>query len=117
MTARTDLGTAGEDAAASFLATRGLTVVERNVRLSGGELDLICRDGSLIVFCEVKTRRTDAFGSPSEAVNAAKRARIRRLAAQWLAARRPGPVDLRFDVVSVIVRDGRELVTHIPDAF
>ncbi|MDQ3983499.1 MAG: YraN family protein, partial [Actinomycetota bacterium] len=63
------------------------------------------------------TRRSDGWGHPSEAVDWAKQTRLRKLAAAWLAERRPGYVDVRFDVVSVIVR-GQELdVTHIPDAF
>ena len=71
----------------------------------------------LLVFCEVKARRDDRFGAPAEAVDRTKQMRLKRLAARWLADHRPGAVDIRFDVVSVIVRDGRCELTHIPDAF
>ena len=117
MSTRADLGRSGEEVAARFLRSRGFAVLGRNERLPGGELDLVCRRRAMVVFCEVKTRRTGYFGEPSEAVHHAKQARIKRLAAQWLGAHKPGAVDIRFDVVSVIVRHGRTLIEHIPDAF
>lgn len=117
MDARTDLGRTGEDAAAKMYGDSGFLVLERNYRCRGGEIDLVVRRGPLVVFCEVKTRRTDRWGEPAEAVGYAKQVRLRRLAAAWLADRRPGSVEIRFDVVSVIVRPGRVELRHIPDAF
>ena len=117
MDARADLGRAGEDAAAVLLARSGFRVVDRNFRGGAGEIDIVARRGRLLVFCEVKTRRTARWGDPSEAVNYAKRNRLRRLAAEWMRAHRPGDVDVRFDVVSVIVRAGRVQARHVPDAF
>jgi len=77
--------------------------VERNWRCRDGELDLVVRKGRTLVFCEVKTRRSLSFGSPAEAVTATKRARIRRLAARWLAERSTAaPGRIRFDVVAVL---------------
>jgi putative endonuclease len=115
--ARTDLGRRGEDAAAAFYERNGYRVVDRNFRCNAGELDLVAAGRGVIVFCEVKTRATDHFGLPAEAVSIRKQGRLRRLAARWLEQRRPGAADVRFDVVSVIVRDGRLQLTHIPDAF
>ncbi|MGH2806202.1 MAG: YraN family protein [Actinomycetota bacterium] len=118
MDARVGLGRRGEDAAARFYRRHGFTIVERNYRCGrSGEVDIVARRGGLVVFCEVKARGDDRWGIPAEAVGYAKQARLRRLAAAWLSQRRPGPVDVRFDVVSVIVRDGRAELTHIPDAF
>jgi putative endonuclease len=117
MNARGELGRRGEDAAADVLARSGLRVVERNFRCSAGEIDIVARKGRLLVFCEVKARRSDAWGDPSEAVHYAKRNRLRRLAAEWMRVHRPGDVDVRFDVVSVIVRAGRVEARHIVDAF
>lgn len=117
MSARADLGRDGEDAAERLYRRLGFRILERNFRCKAGEVDLVARKGPLLVFCEVKSRRTDRWGDPSENVGFAKQARLRRLAAAWLGARRPGAVDIRFDVVSVIVRRGRIYVRHIPDAF
>ena len=117
MHARTRFGHRGEDLAVSHFKRDGYRVVDRNYRCPGGEIDLVAVKGDVLVFCEVKTRTDDRFGSPAEAVGRAKQARLRRLAAQWMAQHRPGPVDIRFDVVSVIVRNGHREVTHIPDAF
>ena len=80
--------------------------MERNWRSRRGEIDLVVRRGRLLVFSEVKTRSGDRFGQPFEAVTASKQVRLRRLAAEWLRTRSatlgPGPLDIRFDVVSVI---------------
>jgi putative endonuclease len=117
MDPRPALGRAGEDAAAAFYARNGFTIVERNWRCSGGEIDLILRRGSLIVFCEVKTRSRVDRGLPSEAVDWRKRARLRRLAGRWLSERRPQARDLRFDVIAVEAGSSGLRVTHILDAF
>jgi putative endonuclease len=117
MDARAVLGRSGEDVAAGILSRSGLEIVDRNFRCSQGEIDIVARQGDMIVFCEVKTRRTNRWGEPSEAVTFAKRNRLHRLAAQWMAVRRPGAVEVRFDVVSVIVRHGKLVAHHIPDAF
>jgi putative endonuclease len=114
---RPTLGRVGEDAAASFYQCSGYELVDRNYRAGRGEIDLVVRRGPTIVFCEVKTRRDDSFGAPYEAVNPDKQRRLRHLAARWLADRRPGPVEVRFDVVSVIVRAGRVELEYIEDAF
>jgi putative endonuclease len=117
MNARGLLGRSGEDMVARIYRKAGYAIVARNVRLPGGEVDLIVRRGSLLVFCEVKTRTTDRFGQPSEAVNPRKRARVRRLAGRWLRANPMPGVKVRFDVVSVIVAGRKATVTHIPNAF
>jgi putative endonuclease len=117
MSTRAVLGRRGEDAAARLYQRLGFEVVDRNCRLPRGEIDLIARRGPLVVFCEVKTRATDRFGQPSEAVGYQKQARIRRLAAAWLAQQRTGRCEVRFDVVSVIVRDGRLTLEHLEGAF
>ena len=117
MNARAELGRSGEDIASNMLARAGLEIVERNFRCTHGEIDIVARRGRLVVFCEVKTRRSARWGDPSEAVNGPKRHRLRRLAAEWMQLRRPGAIEVRFDVVSVIVRHGKLVARHIPDAF
>jgi putative endonuclease len=103
---RRALGVSGEDLAAEWYEGRGYEILARNWRCRDGELDLILRKGRDVVFCEVKTRSSTAFGAPAEAVSPAKRARIRRLAVRWLqAAVIAPPRSLRFDVASVLGGD------------
>ena len=100
--ARRALGAKGEEAVAAWYEARGYEVVERNWRCRAGELDLILRRGRTFVFCEVKTRTSDAFGAPVEAVNRDKQVRLRHLAARWLEDAPLRPTDIRFDVASVL---------------
>ncbi|HVF75144.1 MAG TPA: YraN family protein [Acidimicrobiales bacterium] len=100
---RRALGARGEDAVASWYEARGYEVLARNWSCRDGELDLIVRNGRVFVFCEVKTRTTDAFGVPAEAVTRAKQMRLRRLAARWLEDDAPlRPREIRFDVAAVL---------------
>lgn len=100
--ARRQRGISGEDVAAAWYASQGYEVVARNWRCRTGELDLIVRRGPTFVFCEVKSRRTTAFGAPQEAVSHDKRQRIRHLAARWIEDSRVRPVEIRFDVAAVL---------------
>lgn len=111
---RRDLGRFGEACAARHLVGRGMVLLDRNWRCDAGEIDLVLRDGRVLVVCEVKTRSTTAFGSPLEAVSEAKAARLRRLAARWLAAHRLRPDDVRIDLVGVLVpHGGAPSVEHV----
>ena len=103
-----------ESLAAAHLVSEGMTILERNFRSRMGEIDLIAKDGETICFVEVKGRRDDVFGDPSEAVNAAKQMVIRRTAQWYLMKNRlPEDTPCRFDVVSIC---GSE-VRLIRDAF
>jgi putative endonuclease len=95
----------GEDLAAAWYEGHGYVVVARNWRCPAGEIDLIVRRGRLVVVCEVKARRSDAFGPAAAAVGPAKQARLRRLAAAWLAATAGRGVEVRFDVVAITGTD------------
>lgn len=117
------VGRFGEQLAVEHLRAAGMEVLDRNWRCREGELDVVARDGPDLVFVEVKTRSSGAFGSPALAVDRVKSARIRQLALRWLMARREeGFADswstLRFDVVAVVrcAADGPELV-HLKGAF
>jgi putative endonuclease len=116
------VGRHGEELAARHLEAAGLQILARNWRCREGELDIVARDGSVLVFAEVKTRSSLAFGLPAEAVNRAKSARIRQLALRWMMAQRdePDPVfwsEVRFDVLSVVRGPGGFDVTHLAGAF
>lgn len=103
-----DKGREGESRAAAFLRAAGYEVLERNVRVPGGEIDLICRDGRTLVFVEVKARHTGSFGSAVSAVDSRKRATLRRLAADYAQIVAP-TATLRFDVVAL---DGDRMTLH-----
>jgi putative endonuclease len=100
---RSALGAYGEALAAQHLTRQGMVVLDRNWRCEVGELDLVLRDGRVLVVCEVKTRSSVAYGSPLEAVTEQKAARLRRLAARWLADHDVHPAEVRIDLVGVLV--------------
>lgn len=96
------IGACGEELACTHLTDLGYEVVDRNWRCDQGELDIVARHGSCLVFCEVKTRRSTAFGSPVEAVTPVKAARLRRLAISWLRAHDQHADEVRIDVIGVL---------------
>ena len=107
-----ELARSGEDAAVALLVERGYEIVGRNVRMPGGEIDVVARDGATIVFVEVKARRSQRYGSALGAVDARKRRTLRKLAAEWMQLFAPRAY-ARFDVVAA---DGARLA-HYRDAF
>jgi len=108
-------GDAAEDAAARHLSDHGCTLIDRNVRYPEGELDLIARERELIVFVEVRMRRSSAFGGAAARVDRHKQKRLMRAAQHWLLARygERWPA-CRFDVVTVA---GDGTIEWIRDAF
>ncbi len=117
MAAKDELGSRGENIAERYLVRRGLTLLDRNWRCPQGEIDLVLRDGDEVVFVEVKTRSSVAFGHPLEAITAAKLARLRRLAGAWCEAN-PGTARIRIDAVAVIApRDLPATVEHLERVF
>jgi putative endonuclease len=116
------VGRYGEDVAAHHLTDAGFVILDRNWRCRAGELDIVALDGPALVFCEVKTRSSTAFGLPAEAVTPVKATRIRRLAQLWLQDNRDSSSEywpeLRFDVVSVLRRRGQlPQIDHFAGAF
>lgn len=104
-----------EDVARRHLEKLGYRCEARNVRLAGGEIDLVARRGDLLVFVEVKARR--GAGRAGEAVTADKRRRLGRAAAAWIAREGLPPGGCRFDVVTVEGRGEDAGVEHLPGAF
>jgi putative endonuclease len=108
------LGRYGETYAARHLVERGLVLLDRNWRCDAGEIDLVLREGRVLVVCEVKTRSSTAFGSPVAAVSEQKAERLRRLADRWLEEHGLRPPEVRLDLVGVLVpRTGRPQVEHV----
>ncbi len=110
------LGKRGEDLAAKFLAKEGYRIIERNFRCPYGEIDLIARDGKTVVFVEIKTRTSARLSPPYLAVNKSKRQKIKKTAQFYLNLKKAGPVECRFDIVSV-VPDGDPAVEVMQRAF
>jgi putative endonuclease len=99
---RQELAAQGEEIVARWYRSSGYEVLARNWRCPQGELDIVLRQGDLIVFCEVKTRTSTAFGAPVEAVTRIKQARVRHAAARFLEAGSERAGVVRFDVASVL---------------
>ena len=118
MSDRAQVGEAGEAAVARFFEGQGYTVEARNWRCKVGELDLVVRQGTLIVFVEVRTVTTDWLGNPIQTISTAKQARVARAADAWLQQAGPAYDQLRFDVVGVRMRRLRAPeIDHVPNAF
>jgi putative endonuclease len=113
------LGAAGEELAAQDLERRGYTILDRNWRGQGGEIDIVAlAPGGVLAVVEVKTRGGTGFGAPAGAVTAAKYARLRRLAAAWLEAHEVRAAEVRIDVVAIILAPGAEpAIDHLPGAY
>jgi putative endonuclease len=109
-----ELGRAGEDFAAEHLVACGWQIVERNLRLSQGELDIVALAHTTLVFVEVKTRRTFVSGVPQAAVTASKLRRLRRLVGEYLMERSTPHRDVRIDVVAIHAHlDGTFSLEHL----
>jgi putative endonuclease len=115
MHAKDVLGKSGEQAAAEYLESRGLRILDRNWRCAVGEIDIVAVDRHTLVIIEVKARTGTRYGSPLEAVGRAKRARLRRLAVQWLNAHGVRFDQVRIDVVGLVYDGtGGFAVEHLP---
>jgi len=109
------LGRRGEELAAEYLQQVGFRVLDRNYRCAGGEIDIVAADHRTLVACEVKTRSSVRYGTPIEAVDAAKVRRLRRLAVHWVATHGVIFDALRVDVVGVLKSpDGKYTIEHVP---
>ncbi len=115
--ARLKLGGEGEDAAARFLRKLGAKILERNFRSPVGEIDIIARHKNELLFVEVKTRRSEQFGLPAEAVGPRKQRQIVRTAQWYLQQGNGRNLQPRFDVVSVLQTAKGFSVEHFPAAF
>ena len=96
------LGRYGESLAARYLTERGMVLLDQNWRCPAGEIDLVLRDGDVLVVCEVKTRTSLDYGTPHEAVTSRKVQRMRRLAQAWLTSHAAAPTGVRLDLVAVL---------------
>jgi putative endonuclease len=109
-------GRIGEEAAAEALAAKGYRIIERNWGNKFGEIDIIAKDGEVLVFCEVKTKIGETFGTPEEMAGPGKLGKVRRMATTYLEGKE---ATCRIDVVAVVLdQAGRTLrLTHYPNVY
>lgn len=107
-------GLAAEDAAAAFLAGRGLELLQRNYRCRFGEIDLVLRDGRTLVFVEVRYRGSRTFGGAAESITSSKREKLLRTARHYMAAHGQFPA-CRFD--AVLLNGDTSDIEWVPNAF
>ena len=111
---RAALGAYGETVAERHLVAQGMVVLDRNWRCREGEVDLVLRDGAVLVICEVKTRSDHRCGTPHEAVTPAKVDRLRRLAVRWAEDHGVRAPEVRLDLVAVTRPPrGAAIVEHV----
>jgi putative endonuclease len=116
MAKHNELGNLGEDLAANYLLKKGFIILERNWRFQSKELDVIALKDDILVIVEVKSRSTDYFEHPSDAINLTKIKFLVR-AAQAFVDLREIKQEVRFDVISVIKYGSKFKIEHIEDAF
>jgi putative endonuclease len=114
-----EVGRLGEKIAKAWLRSQGAKILYRNFKAPrGGEVDIVAREGKLLVFAEVKTRRAGGLGRPLDAVDRGKQRLIERGANEWLRLLGTREVPWRFDVIEVILTDGEKPLVHrVEDAF
>ncbi len=110
-------GTQFEQIAASYLKRQGMTVVETNFRFGRGEIDLICRDGEVLVFVEVKSKSSDEGGLPEDEVDARKQKQVRRMAEGYLLINKLRDIACRCDVVAITGTIQNYSIRYYKDAF
>ena len=116
MAEHNDFGKLGEELAVNYLIGKGYEILERNWRNQHKEIDIIAKDGMDLVVVEVKARQTDEYGGPDEAVTQQKRSRLVEAANAYLF-KNDLDMSTRFDIISIIFKDGEPVIEHIEDAF
>lgn len=116
MAEHNELGKLGEDLAVQYLTDKGYEILERNWRNIHKEIDIIAKEGDDLVIVEVKARQTDEYGEPDIAVTKRKQ-RMLIAAANAYITRKGLDVETRFDIISIVFKDGEPVIEHIEDAF
>jgi putative endonuclease len=111
------LGKAGEDAAAGFLEKNGYRILGKNIKSNLGEIDIVALDKETVCFIEVKTRTSDAYGFPGEAVSRVKQRHMAKAALSFLKARGLLERKARFDVISILYSAKAPKIDLIKNAF
>jgi putative endonuclease len=111
-----ELGKKGEEIAAEYLTRQGFKILERNWRFEKDEIDIIATGEGFLAIVEVKTRSTDIFGQPEEAVTKKKEKYIVRATEEYIIQHNL-MMEVRYDIISIVVRNGKPKINHIREAF
>ncbi len=112
------IGDSGEDIAIDFLTGKGYEIVKRNFHFGkSGEIDIVAKDNGILVFVEVKLRRSSKYGNPLDSITPGKVKKLRRAAEGYLYVNKIQNVECRFDVVAIDLADGKRDITHLTSAF
>ena len=111
-----DFGKLGEELAVNYLVGKGYQILERNWHNIHTEIDIVAKDGKFLVIVEVKARQTDEYGAPDIAVTKKKQQMLIAAANAYIFKKRLD-VETRFDIISIVFKDGQPVIEHIEDAF
>ncbi len=114
---RQALGRSGEKLAAAFLKKKGYQIHTVNYRTRSGEIDIIAEHKKIIIFIEVKSRKTDSFGPPVLAITPFKQRQISKTALEYISSNKLFDTDARFDVISIYYQNKKPVIDHIINAF
>lgn len=114
---RKQVGDKGEDTASDFLMNKGYKIIQRNYRCMYGEVDIIAEYDEAIIFVEVRTRRSNSFGTPQDSITPSKINKISKTALCYIQEKCFSDRSCRFDVIAITYSKGIQNITHIENAF
>ena len=114
-----DIGSFGEALASDFLISKGYKILNMNFRNKFGEIDIICKKNNLLIFCEIKSRYSNSFGSPIESITCYKQKQIIKLSELYLISKKYYNFNVRYDIIEVIFNTitSSHIINHVQDAF
>ena len=114
-----DIGSFGEALARDYLISKGYKILNMNFRNKFGEIDIICKKNNLLIFCEIKSRYSNSFGSPIESITCYKQKQIIKLSELYLISKKYYNFNVRYDIIEVIFNTitSSHIIKHVQDAF
>ncbi|MFR7993669.1 MAG: YraN family protein [Clostridium sp.] len=114
-----DIGSFGEALAKDYLISKGYKILNMNFRNKFGEIDIICKKNNLLIFCEIKSRYSNSFGSPIESITCYKQKQIIKLSELYLISKKYYNFNVRYDIIEVIFNTitSSHIINHVQDAF
>ena len=114
-----DIGSFGEALARDYLISKGYKILNMNFRNKFGEIDIICKKNNLLIFCEIKSRYSNSFGSPIESITCYKQKQIIKLSELYIISKKYYNFNVRYDIIEVIFNTitSSHIINHVQDAF